>query len=86
MKPCDLCGVVHSEHQAHRFPQPEKQEPHSTRRMANAEVPRGTMANSGMANTVDVAGTYRYRDAQARRKYQRELMRVRRAAAKGLPT
>lgn len=46
--------------------------------MANAK-----MANADVANTEGAeATTYRYRDAEARRVYQRELMRARRAKAR----
>ena len=51
--------------------------------MANTKPAEKGMANS-MANKIEPAGaTYRYRDAEARRVYQRELMRKRRAGFSG---
>jgi hypothetical protein len=53
--------------------------------MANASVANSNVANNDVANAnvANTSTTYRYRNPEQRRTYQRDLMRKRRAQAKG---
>lgn len=66
-KRCEVCGTEHHAHQGHVFP---TERPPRVSHAVNRSV------------SHDESTTYRYRDKEARRAYQRDLMRQRRAAAK----
>lgn len=52
--------------------------------VANTKLAVADVANSMANKTEQAGGTYRYRDVEARRAYQRELMRKRRAGSAGV--
>lgn len=76
---CLLCPERHWPHQAHRFGGGVSKD-RSLVPVSHKEV--GKLATQDMANTM--ANTYRYRDEEKRKRYQRVLMQLRRAIAKGL--
>lgn len=85
MKPprCSICEVAHWLSEGHQWKdvaKPAVEVPPVVEVASNGVAnTKKDMANS-MANKIEPAGaTYRYRDPAARRVYQRELMRKRRA-------
>jgi hypothetical protein len=83
MRPCKICGLdLDLVGRSHRC----------VPRVANSALPMANIVDD-VANTpppaVDVANstsTYRYRDAERRRAYMRELMRKKRAGSRPLTT
>ena len=88
---CDLCGAnLAPVGHAHRCV-PRAHAPNTVdaiadvdNDMANTESAVGDdMANAQSAAPASASATYRYRDVAGRRAYMRQLMRNRRAAARG---
>jgi len=87
VKPCKLCGVdMDTWGKLHNCRPPAVSPPAVKADVAPSVTHNTDMANSKLANASRVANagsaTYRYRDIEKRRTYQREVMRKVRAKEK----